>query len=1179
MMKYFPTYRLWCFCLLILLCACQSSQPGTDTLFVLLDARQTGIDFQNTITPDGDLNLLNFEYMYNGGGVGVGDFDKNGLPDLVFTGNMTDSKLYLNQGQLSFKDITKTAGFNTNGKWCTGVAVADVNADGWDDIYVSVGGPENKSIYPNLLFINQGNATFREVATEFGLNDPNQSNQAVFFDYDRDGDLDMYLLNGGGFEKSAITVRPILKNGAGRNTDKLYRNDFDAERGHPVFTDVSKEAGVLQEGFGLGVGVVDANADGWPDVYISNDYLSPDLLYINQQDGTFSEEASQFFDHMSHFSMGNDIGDINNDGQMDIVTLDMLPESHFRRKMMFGPNQHDRFHMAARYGYGHQHMRNMLHLGDGQTRFREIGRMAGIDQTDWSWCPLLADYDNDGWQDIYITNGYGKDITDLDFVNFRKNAVSQFAEPEKRRQKLIASLKDLPSITLPNYIYQNKGQQKFEKKTTAWGFDQPSISNGAAYADLDKDGDLELIVNNINQKAFVYKNKSREQDSLTANYLQVQLTGPSGNAAGIGTRLELYAGAHFQTRYHQTVRGFQSSVSGLIHFGLGTYTQVDSLIVRWPDGKQQRLFSLSANTTLQLNYSDAQEASGFPTQIATLLQKQDLQHNEQPAPIVADDFKMQSLLLHGFTEQGPGIAVGDVNQDKLEDIFVGGAYGQPARIMIQQNNGRFKKQQISTEAYEDLGALFIDIDQDGDLDLYVASGGSERYAGHENYQDRIYVNNGQGQFSLQENALPQMRSSTATVAASDFDQDGDLDLFVGGRVVPGKYPLSPQSYLLENNNGIFKDVTAQLCPPLKNIGMVTAAIWTDFDNDHQQDLIVVGEMMAIQIFRKEKDGLHAISAKVGLDQLTGMWNSISSGDFDNDGDTDYLLGNLGKNHSYEISAAYPLQLHYADFDDNGAIDPIFSMYEEGAYHPIPSLNLLSQQLPKIKKKVLRYENYARSTTQDILELLGASEVDRLTCAFDATAILENKGQDQFELHALPLEAQVAPVKGTIVEDFNSDGLPDVLLVGNEYNTEVVNGKYDASRGAILINKGNWDFEFLTPSESGLYSTGDTRAAVKFQAASGQLSLLISNANGELERYQLNGKIAFPTLAFQPNEVSAKMELNGGQVQKMEHQIGSGYLSQQSAVIRLPANAQQVHFYDAFGRKTRTINLTDYNINI
>lgn len=1171
---------LWCIVLLITLCRCQNQHTGADTLFQLLDSKHTGIDFQNTITTDKEMNLLNFEYLYNGGGVGVGDFDNDGLPDLIFTGNMVESKIYLNKGNLKFEDVTESSAFDTKGKWCTGVAITDINNDGFDDIYVCVGGPGKKSIYPNLLFINQGDLTFKESASVYGLDDPNESNQAAFFDYDRDGDLDMYLLNGGGFERSAITIRPILKDGSGRNTDKLYQNNFDEELGHPVFTDVSDQAGISIEGFGLGVGVIDANKDGWPDVYVSNDYLSRDLLYINDQDGTFSEKANEYFNHMSHFSMGNDIGDINNDGQFDIITLDMLPESHFRRMTMFGPSQYDRFYRAVKYEYGFQYMRNMLHMGNSEKGFSEIGQLAGIDRTDWSWAPLIADFDHDGFQDIYITNGYGKDITDLDYVKFEKGDIPPFSDPEEAKKAMFNSLEDRPSIILPNYVYKNKGDHTFKNMTEEWGVSQPSISNGAAYVDLDLDGDLELIANNIDQKAFIYANKLRERDSTSTHYLKVNLLGNPKNRAGIGATLSVYAGPQKQLRYHQTTKGFQSSVTDILHFGLGEYATVDSVEVIWPDGKRSVRHKVAADQLITIVYNNAKnDKAPGKNSLAGLLQKSNKIKHHHIEAVSANDFKIQPLLIHGFTNQGPGMAVGDVNNDKLDDLFIGGSYGSPASLYLQTGNGSFWEKLLPTEPFEDLGALFFDVDNDDDLDLLVASGGSERYNEHKNYQDRIYLNDGQGDFALADNVLPPMMTSTSSVSGGDYDQDGDVDLFIGGRVVPGKYPLAPRSYLLENSGGQFTDATDRLCPELRSLGMVTSAIWTDFNNDHLQDLIVVGEMMKISVFQNDGNKLSNITDEAGLEKSTGMWNSITSGDFDNDGDTDYVIGNIGHNTSYEASRDHPLQLHSADFDQNGSIDPIFSVYEEGEYYPLASFDLLGQQIPEVRAKIFRYETYAKLTTNELLDLLDASKMQTLHCENQSSVLLENLGEGQFSMKALPFMAQIAPVKGILAEDLNQDGLLDLILVGNDYNTEVVSGQYDASIGTVLINEGNLNFRSLDPQIAGIKTSGDTRSLVKMAFGKNELLVLVGKNNGETENYVFSNNDHKKLVFFQPDETNATLEYEDGSQRKVEYNLGGGYLSQQSRSIRLSPKIMKITFYNTAGHQTRNIDATELKENI
>ena len=1160
-----PTYLLFLLCLL----GCSGEDPGADNaLFQRLPFSVTHVSFFNKIEEDDSFNILNYEYLYNGGGVGILDVNNDGLSDLFFTGNQVSNTLYLNQGNLEFEDISQAAGIELKNEWCTGVSIIDINADGYDDIYVCVGGMGNQSIFPNKLFINQKDMTFKEAAETYGLADPGESIQAAFFDYDKDGDLDMYLLTGGGFEKSAIVARAILENGENRNTDRLYKNTYDSILGHPVFQDVSAAAGILIEGFGLGVSIIDANQDTWPDVYVSNDYISRDLLYINNRDGTFTDRSLEFFKHTSHFSMGNDMGDINNDGLPDIVTLDMLPEDHTRRKLMFGPNQYDRFYMAVQRNYGYQYMRNMLHLNHGKDGFSEIGQLAGIHRTDWSWAPLLADFDNDGYQDIYITNGFGKDVTDLDFVKFRENAAAPFADKEKMEKLFLDSLKQRPSITLPNYMYRNEKDLTFSDQSAHWGITQPSISNGAAYADLDGDGDLEIIVSNMDQEAFIYKNNTVEWDSMAANFLKVRLAGPVSNPAGLGAQVSVFTQGAFQCRYHQVVRGFQSSVEKVIHFGLGPHKMVDSLIVTWPDGKQSSRGHLEANHMTVVNYKNAVASS--PKSSA---------HKPYFSPVKVinythqetefNDFSTQPLLMHGFSRQGPGMAVGDVNGDGWDDVFVGGAYQSSGALFLQSAKGDFEKRSIPTEDFEDLGVVFFDADGDGDLDLYVASGGVERYARYSGYQDRLYFNDGKGNFALAASALPSMLTSTSVVAAADYDQDGDLDLFVGGRVQPGEYPKTPASYLLENRSGQFVDVTDQINPALRNIGMVTSAIWTDFNNDFRPDLVLAGESMRITLLKNERKQLVDITYQTALADTYGMWNSLLAGDFDNDGDMDMVAGNLGLNTPFEVSPEKPLEVHFADFDQNGSVDPIFASYEEGNSYPLASLDQLTAQLPSLKKHILHYRDYAKTTTAGLLQLTDNDAYETLYCKMLASSFIENLGDDQFAITPLSLQAQWAPVNGMAAEDINLDGLLDLVLVGNSYSPEVVNGRYDASIGTVLLNRGKNTFQPLNPT--GFCVKGDAKGMARLELAGNQSLLIVAQNNDEVMSFIIKKYNGLKRIKPTENETSALLTLSDGKQRKTAFPVGSSYLSQHSRSIVITPQVKAVQLFDIKGQTTRQID--------
>lgn len=1153
--------------LLISILGC-STKTEKSTLFQLLASEKTGIHFENTITTNDTINLMTYEYLYNGGGVGIGHFNNDSLPDIFFTGNQVKSEIYLNEGNFKFKDITNTSGIDTSGKWCNGISIVDINSDGLDDIYISVGGMGNKSVFPNLLYINQGNGTFREEASVYGLADIGESVQSVFFDYDLDGDLDMYLLTGGGFEVSAINARPILTNGSGRNTDRLYRNDTNEETGQPFYTNVSYAAGITIEGFGLGVSVFDINNDSYPDVYVSNDYLSRDFIYENNQDGTFTEKSKEYFGHLSHFSMGNDVADIDNDGLVDIVTMDMLPEDHKRRQLMSGAGSNDFFQMALGFGYGHQHMRNMLHKNNGTDRFSEIGQLSGIDRTDWSWAPLLADFDNDGFNDLFVTNGYGKDITDLDFVKFRENSSSAFTNFEELRKSVVDCLQYRPAISIENYMFKNNGDLTFTKKTEDWGFDVESISNGAAYSDLDLDGDLDLVVNNINKPAFIYKNNLNESKPEGANYLKLNLVGSKNNKKGFGASVDVYTNKRKQTKFNQPVRGFESTVDCTIHFGFGDVDIADSIVVTWPDTKKSTLQNVKTNRTVSIDYATANlfkkaesEKTKFFTKDTTLT----FTHYDS----YFNDYAVQPLLTHGFSNQGPGMAVGDLNSDGLQDVFIGGSYGFKSTIIIQKNNGSFKTYELEdSEIYEDLGALFFDANGDGQQDMYVVSGGSERYKEHKGYQDRLYINN-KGKLNPVE--LPAMNTSTSTVVGGDFDRDGDIDLFVGGRFVPGSFPEVPRSYLLENKEGTFVDVTKTVCPKLQNIGMVTSAVFTDYDNDGFLDLMVVGEFMPISVFKGNGETLVYNESLSGLQDTSGIWNSIIAEDFDNDGDMDYVLGNLGINSNLKASKSKPINLHYADFDDNGSLDPIFSTYEEGDYYPIASLDELTKQLPIVKKKILYYNTYAKSTTSDILNLFEGVTYVTLDAEMVKSSFLENLGNGDFKISALTTEAQIAPVNGVVSEDLNGDGLLDLVLVGNSYNTEVVYGRYDASIGTVLINKGDNDFEAMAPTDSGFSIIGDAKSLVRLDTKLGESKILVSKNNDSLDAFTLNG----PVLKMIPSkngEAYALIQFRNSSKRKVEFTLGGGYLSQTSKSIRVTSQMESITFYDPKGKITRTINL-------
>ncbi len=1162
-----------------------SPTPTPTPLLELMPPEQTGIHFTNQLQEDENLNIFTFEYFYNGAGVGIGDFNGDSLQDLFFTSNMGNCSLYLNRGNFTFEDITEKAGIHTQGKWATGVSIIDINQDHLPDIYICFSGPwQEPQKRANELYINNGNNTFTEQAATYGLADTGHSVQAAFLDYDLDGDLDMYLLTNMTDKTGPNIIRPKRILGEMLNTDRLYRNN-----GNLTFTNVSPEVGITIEGYGLGLSITDINLDGWPDIYISNDYLSNDLLYFNNQDGTFTNRADRFFQHTSYSAMGNDVSDFNNDGKADLITLDMLPPDNFRQKMMLGVTPYDRYRSELQYGYAPQFMRNTLQLNQGFSPkgdlvFSEIGQLAGIQATDWSWSALWADLDNDGWRDLIITNGYPKDITNRDFASYKAQELmsTQYNEPMQKR--MLRALNQVEGAYLPNFVFQNRKEMVFKDQSENWGFTQPSYSTGAAYTDLDNDGDLDLVMNNTDQPAFIYQNHT---ETRTKNhYLKISLTGPSNNLRGIGAKVYLFASGHQQYQENYPVRGFQSTVEGTMHFGLGNQPFVDSLMVKWPDGNQQVLPQTVANQILHVDYKNSSKPSRplFQTKKEPLFRQARVDYNiafrHQESHYA--DFKIQPLLPQKYSQNGPGIAVGDMNGDGREDFFVGGAFKQSGQLMFQQADGSFRSWALTTETKyeEDMGALLFDADQDEDLDLYIVSGGSEFPAGSKYYQDRLYFNNGRGDFSWRPDALPTLYASGSCAIAADYDQDGDLDLFVGGRLTPNQYPDPGESQLLENRNGHFVDVTVQVAPDLKNIGMVTAALWTDVDNDHHLDLMVVGEWMPVTIFQNQNGKFTNITEKLGLSATQGWWNSLQAADFDQDGDTDYVLGNLGLNSRYKTSREAPLQAYVYDFNADGSKDAVLSYYQEGKSYPLHPRDDMFQQLISLKKKFPLYADYAKATIQDLFseELLSKATV--LTSQTFASGYLENKGADKWQMHDLPIEAQFAPVFGLLTGDYDGDNFPDVLLTGNSYATEVQTGRYDALHGVFL--KGDGQGNFKTENNE-FFVTGDAKSLAELNTSQ-QKPLLLAAINDdtlqvlEAEKYPevrvpIMADDAYALVTFEDVRRGDGPRGDGqhgngprGNEKKVKYEFyyGAGYLSQSSRMLRLPATVKEVIVYNFKG---------------
>ncbi|WP_411029827.1 VCBS repeat-containing protein [Spongiimicrobium sp. 3-5] len=1085
------------FLVLSIIFSCQ--RINDDKLFSVMPASKTSIKFKNLLRETEEFNVLEYGYLYNGGGVAIGDINNDGWSDIYFTGNMVGSHLYLNKGNWEFEEIAKSAGVFAEGLWNTGTTMADVNGDGFLDIYICRSAAKNPAKRKNLLFINNGDLTFTEKGAEYGVDDSGYSTQGAFFDYDKDGDLDLYVLNHSTQEYAGFgQITASLKNRKNPSySDKLYRND------NGKFTNVSDASGLISNvlGFGLGIAISDLNNDNWPDLYISNDYNEQDYLYINNQDGTFTESLEKYIGHTSLFSMGSDIADINNDGFTDIFTLDMLPEGNYRQKMVSGPDNYDKYQLLVNSGFYNQTMRNMLQLNNNGQSFSEIGQLSGISNTDWSWASLFADLDNDGHKDLFITNGYKKDYTNMDFMNY---AVQEKMKEDQTGQQtaIMELLKEVPSTVEENYVYHNKGDLTFNKANQAWGLNQKSLSNGAAYGDLDNDGDIDLVVNNIEAEAFVYRNNSEKHNAN--NYLKVSLKGSGKNTFGIGAKVQITVNDQIITQEHVPTRGYQSSVDQNLVFGLGESTQIESLKVTWPNNKVQVLQNVAVNQTLVLKQAEAkfkEQETQLTGQTYFIDATQDSLINYKHTENQFVDFKKQQLLPHKLSTQGPRIAKGDINGDGLEDVFIGGAKGSIGSL-YQQNTADFlhRPQQAFKDDLEseDVDAVFFDADNDGDQDLYIASGGYEYSVDSPELQDRLYLNSGNGNFRKTTKALPKMLTSSSCVKASDFDSDGDLDLFVGGRSVPGEYPTATRSYILSNDgNGNFSDVTESVGPALKNPGMVTDAIWTDFNNDGLDDLIVIGEFMGIRAFENKAGKLSYVDV---LTDSQGWWNAIEEGDFDADGDMDYILGNFGSNSQIKASVEEPVQLFVSDFDNNGSIDPILCSYIMGESYPVFSKDDLLGQLNGLKSRYINYADYADQKITDIFNAEELANATVLEAKTFSTSYLENLGNNQFKLSALPLLSQFSPVFGILVQDFNQDGHLDVLLGGNFFGTRVKYGRYDANMGLLLLGDGHGNFDPSSNLESGLNINGEVRDITSITLSDKRELILVSRNNESLKTY-------------------------------------------------------------------------------
>ena len=1096
MMKKLGLFSLLAIFLLVISCGedkksikKENAQSSTVTkeLFEFLKPESTGISFRNDFSPEREIEFYKFQYQFNGGGVGIADFNNDGKNDIYFTGNEVDNKLYLNKGDFKFEDISESSGSSMAGEWSNGVCLVDINGDNFIDIYVSKGGMNSAEDKKNVMLINNGDLTFTNQAEEMGIADTGWTTQSIFFDFDNDGDLDLFVLN-----------HPNIWSDTKKLDRENYKNaplggDHFYENVNGKFKDITNSVGLKSEifgGYGLGVAAGDLDQNGYIDLYISNDYSSPDFMYMNQGDGTFKEEIKKRTNHIALYSMGNDIADFNNDGLLDILALDMSAEDHIRTKTQMSGMNPKSFNELVEFGLPHQYMYNTLQLNNGNGTFSEVAQIAGVQSTDWSWTPLFADFDNDGHKDLLVTNGYRLDDRDNDFSRRISKKYVDFDNLTDAQQ--MDRFSSTPSTPLPNYIYKNNGDYTFSKKTYEWGLQNKGFTQGSAFGDLDGDGDLDLVMNNMEEFAWIYKNNAEQ---LNNNYIDVQLTETQAKCSGALVKVTTPEGT--QTQQFQPTRGYISSVEPNLHFGLGQYEGNVQIEVSWRNGSQSNVES-AVNTTARVNQAEAGRTpnENYSKNFLFKDTKDNLGVNFKHTENKFNDFEKETLLPHGNSTMGPGMSKGDLNGDGLEDLFIGGAMDQAGVMYFQNSTGTFTQQfpkiLEADRMSEDNGALIFDFDSDGDNDLYVVSGGYENEINHRFYTDRLYENLGNGKFVKTKGVLPNISTSGKSVSAGDMDGDGDLDLFIGGRVMPGTYPFAPKSYLLKYENGKYVDVTLEVAPELEKPGLVTNSRWVDYDGDKDLDLIVVGEWMPIMLMKNE-NGKLTWQKENNLAKEVGWWSGLACDDVDNDGDIDFMVGNLGLNYKYKTSKEAPFQIWCHDFDDNGSLDIVLGYYEHGTCYPVRGRQCSSEQMPFIKDKFPTYNDFAAATIKDVYG-------DKLEKALNysatnfASIYIENLGDGKFKISQLPQEAQFSMVNSILFADVNNDGTKDAILTGNLYASEVETPRADASIGLVLVQNESKEWTPNPYIKTGLYVKGDAKSMEIIQIGGSKRVLVVGKNN-------------------------------------------------------------------------------------